>query len=150
MIIVFYPLLFLKVPVEWTKWVQPVCLPGSLEHLKEGTLGYLAGWGFDDYYGEPTEELRSVELPIVDNQLCQEYMGSKINITEKHLCAGHDEGKRDGCTMDSGGGLTTLKSGHMILSGVMSGGILCGKPKRPGIYTRVQNFVKWIEEIILR
>ena len=69
------------------------------------------GWGLDDFYGEPTEELHSVELPILTNELCKEYLGSKINITDNHLCAGHDEGKRDGCTMDSGGGLTTIKSG---------------------------------------
>ena len=52
-----------------------------------------------------------MELPILTNELCKEYLGSKINITDNHLCAGHDEGKRDGCTMDSGGGLTTIKSG---------------------------------------
>lgn len=33
----------LREPVEWTDWVQPVCLPGPHEALKEGTVGYLAG-----------------------------------------------------------------------------------------------------------
>lgn len=91
-------LIKLKDPVEWTQWVQPVCLPGSLENLKEGTKTYLVGWGYDDWrsFGEPTEELHSVELPIVSNDQCQKWM-SRINLTENHLCAGHREGKSDGC-----------------------------------------------------
>ena len=55
----------LQVPVEWKEDVQPVCLPGPKEHALEGVLGYLAGWGWDKYFGgEPTEELHSVQLPI--------------------------------------------------------------------------------------
>jgi secreted trypsin-like serine protease len=49
---------------------------------------------------------------------------------------------------DSGGGLISLKLGHMILSGVMMGGVGCGRPMLPGVYTRVQKYVKWIEDIV--
>jgi secreted trypsin-like serine protease len=87
----------LREPVEWTDWVQPVCLPGPQENLKEGSPGYLVGWGYDDHYGEPTEDLHSVRLPIVSNEQCQNYLGSRINIRDSHLCAGHEEGQRDGC-----------------------------------------------------
>ena len=36
----------------------------------------------------------------------------------------------------------------MILAGIMVGGVKCGRPQLPGIYTRVQKFVKWIEDIV--
>ena len=36
----------------------------------------------------------------------------------------------------------------MILSGIMSMGIKCGRPELPGIYTRVQKFARWIEDIV--
>ena len=50
---------------------------------------------------------------------------------------------------DSGGGLVTINpSNHMILSGIASGGDRkCGWGK-PGFYTRVQNYVPWIEKCI--
>ena len=88
----------LREPVEWTQWVQPVCLPGSMENLKEGSMTYLVGWGYNDWKStrELTEELHSVELPIISNEDCQFFL-SKFNITDAHLCAGHKEGKHDGC-----------------------------------------------------
>ena len=90
----------LKDPVEWTKWVQPICLPGSTENLKENSSTYmqLVGWGYDHWNsgGEKTEELHAVELPIVSNEQCQYWM-TKLEITDNHLCAGHKEGKKDGC-----------------------------------------------------
>ncbi len=121
---------------------------GPVENLKEGTSTYIAGWGLDSQYGEMTEELHQVELPIVDNEQCQNTLGSRINIRDTHICAGWAEGGKDGCQADSGGGLITLKSGHMIMSGVMMGGVGCGRPNLPGVYTRVQKFVKWIEDVV--
>ena len=71
-----------------------------MEQLKKDTIVHLAGWGYDKYYdGEYTEELHSVQLPIVSNDQCQEWMGSRINLKDSHLCAGYEEGKKDGCTV---------------------------------------------------
>ena len=75
-------------------------------------------------------------------------MRSTDKVTDLHICAGHEEGGKDGCGSDSGAGLITNVGGHMILSGVMSGGIRCGKPKQPGIYTRVSKYVQWIDDVV--
>ena len=89
-----------------------------------------------------------MHLPVVSNEQCQDFLGSRIAIKDTHICAGHEAGELDGCSADSGGGLITVKSGHMILSGVMMGGVGCGRPKLPGVYTRVQKYVKWIVDIV--
>lgn len=46
---------------------------------------------------------------------------------------------------DSGGPLTTNKN---VLIGVVSTGVGCARPGLPGIYTRVSEFVDWIEDVI--
>ena len=105
----------------------------------------MAGWGSDHYYQNPTEELHSVQLPIISEDECKKSVQSTAKFTDAHLCAGHTDAGKDGCRADSGSGLITNVAGNMILSGIMSGGVKCGGP---GIYTRVLKFVQWIDEVI--
>ena len=56
---------------------------------------------------------------------------------------------QDACSGDSGGPLTvTRRDGRSQLWGVVSWGIGCGVEGRPGVYTRVSQFVDWITRTI--
>ena len=37
---------------------------------------------------------------------------------------------------------------QLVLVGVMSAGIGCGRERLPGVYTRVEKFTRWVEDII--
>jgi predicted outer membrane repeat protein len=43
---------------------------------------------------------------------------------------------------DSGGGLISTKEHRMVMVGVMSGGVGCGRPNIPGVYTSISRYVK--------
>lgn len=48
---------------------------------------------------------------------------------------------------DSGGPLLhQLANGRWVNIGIVSWGIRCGEPGRPGIYTRVNSYLDWIFE----
>lgn len=69
-------------------------------------------------------------------------------ITDNMLCAGVEKGGLDACQGDSGGPLLVknadLNTFH--LAGVVSWGEGCAREGYPGIYTRVSQYVQWIEE----
>ena len=73
-------------------------------------------------------------------------------ITERHLCAGHKFGGKDGCQGDSGGGLVSVDgdSEKYVLVGVMSSGIGCARKQLPGVYTRVEMFVEWVRDEVAK
>jgi len=63
------------------------------------------------------------------------------------VCAGYESGGKDGCVGDGGGPLQCVeKGGKWILAGVSSGGDSCAKPKKPGIYTKIdRDAILWIK-----
>lgn len=69
-------------------------------------------------------------------------------ITDNMLCAGGYDGGRDACLGDSGGGMFCQKpNGKWVLLGITSNGDGCGRAGRPGVYTKVYNYLNWISEV---
>lgn len=127
-----------------------------------------------------SDDLLKVVLNIIDNKQCTSLYGTdtklKNGITDNMMCAGELSGKRDTCQVcitvflfdgvledimlmilfpqgDSGGPLQitypTHKCIHYVV-GITSFGRSCGVPNSAGIYTRVSEYVDWIESVVWR
>ena len=65
------------------------------------------------------------------------------------LCAGViNTGGKDSCQGDSGGPLVVSLGGQWNLAGIVSFGVGCADPQYPGVYTRVSNFINWINSYV--
>ncbi|KAF4522293.1 hypothetical protein B566_EDAN011001 [Ephemera danica] len=147
-------LLRLAREVTWsprTAW--PACLPGILPRGSEAFRdreATAAGWGWlheNSAQGGRADVLQKVNLQIVDNARCIDWyrsQGMKIKIISSQMCAGFEQGGRDSCWADSGGPLMVGESDSTVVVGVVSTGVGCARPKLPGLYTRVSDYVEWI------
>jgi secreted trypsin-like serine protease len=89
-----------------------------------------------------------VNVQVVSNAACQRAFPSK-KITTTQICAGGEEGK-DSCGGDSGGPLMKThvigKKQFWYLVGLVSyGSSNCGTKDLPGVYTRLSEYMAWIE-----
>lgn len=100
---------------------------------------------------------------------------SERTVTSNMLCAGDTRGKDDACKVgifftfiktqllisllitipssfysqgDSGGPLVCRNQNRMTLMGLVSWGDGCGEKDKPGVYTRVSNYIDWINRKI--
>lgn len=67
------------------------------------------------------------------------------------LCAGDtrtggNQDVHDACQGDSGGPLVCMIDKRMTLLGIISWGLGCGQKDVPGIYTKVTNYLDWIQD----
>ncbi|KAL2091110.1 hypothetical protein ACEWY4_013373 [Coilia grayii] len=132
----------LERPVQLNANIQVAPLPNEdTPPLTGSTWCTVSGWGVTkvySYYLSPV--LRAVDVDIIPN--CQYYYYYRI--TQNMVCAGSYYGGKDSCQGDSGGPL--MCNGNF--EGIVSWGISCANPYYPGVYTRVRNYVRWINWII--
>ncbi|GFY73166.1 hypothetical protein TNIN_362501 [Trichonephila inaurata madagascariensis] len=136
-------------PVVWRSGVKAAWLPSPQLELIAGTIVSVYGWGRLRYEslsisvtdGGHPKVLQSVELPVVENEDCQESFVTHIE--PEMLCAGGEKG-HDSCIGDSGSGLVVRLDNEFVLCGLVSFGRRCATPHVPGVYTRVSSYVEWI------
>jgi len=124
--------------------VRTACLPQAHESF-DGDVCTVTGWGSQYEDGPVQQFLHKVNVPIITNSQCSYYVGSGL-ISSTNICAGVQQGGKDACQGDSGGPLVCKVGGHWKLAGVVSWGFGCGQRNAPGIYTRVSEFLNWIEQ----
>ncbi|XP_048690014.2 serine protease 55 isoform X1 [Caretta caretta] len=142
-------LLLLSRPLPPGRGLGLVCLPGELDEEEDaGQWGscFVAGWGTTEYGQERVSGvLREAGVRILDWLRCMWWMGT---LTQNMVCARLEEGGRDACQGDSGGPLQCQapRGSPWYQVGVVSWGRGCGRPQRPGVYTRVANYRAWMDE----
>eukprot|EP00063_Salmo_salar_P013933 XP_013988768.1 PREDICTED: granzyme K-like [Salmo salar] len=118
----------------------------SGKDLQVGTQCHVTGWGVVSATGSmPSDTLQGAEVDILDRKLCDCFYNRNPVITQDMLCASNNKRQADACKGDSGGPLECKKA----FVGLVSGGLGCGNPKKPGVYTRFsKRHLDWIHKII--
>eukprot|EP00751_Fragilariopsis_kerguelensis_P038441 CAMPEP_0170948686 /NCGR_PEP_ID=MMETSP0735-20130129/28801_1 /TAXON_ID=186038 /ORGANISM="Fragilariopsis kerguelensis, Strain L26-C5" /LENGTH=601 /DNA_ID=CAMNT_0011358553 /DNA_START=158 /DNA_END=1963 /DNA_ORIENTATION=+ len=91
--------------------------------------------------------LMDVQVESFSNSKCNSYfVGNPI--TDTMICAGLEEGRKDACQGDSGGPLVKVNGNTHTQVGVVSWGIGCARPNKPGVYSRVSVQIDWMRDQI--
>ncbi|XP_077303189.1 serine protease 27-like [Lithobates pipiens] len=136
-------------PVNYTKYIMPICLPSSNTTFPCSMECWVTGWGTTSYQGSPpiNGTLQEVMTPLIDHITCQEMYcngGINQNIQDEKICAGYMDGQKDSCQGDSGGPLVCKVQGVWYQVGIVSWGLGCAYPNFPGVYTLVTAYQTWI------
>lgn len=78
---------------------MPICLPNDNEDFT-GRMATVTGWGRLKYGGGVPSVLQEVQVPIMENHVCQEMFrtaGHNKVIQDSFLCAGYANGQKDSC-----------------------------------------------------
>ncbi|XP_032435223.1 tissue-type plasminogen activator isoform X2 [Xiphophorus hellerii] len=125
--------------------VHPVCLPERGLVLPDWTECEISGYGKNsEFSDEYSERVKRGHVRLWPKERCVPEVLSGRTITSNMLCAGDTRGLDDACKGDSGGPLVCRTKDRMTLMGVISWGDGCGHKDKPGVYTRVTNYVDWI------
>nr|XP_024216244.1 uncharacterized protein LOC106677624 [Halyomorpha halys] len=139
--------------VKLNTYIRPLCLHTSKEVNANSAIA--SGWGLTSWGGHESSMLQKVNLSIVTNKECNNHFGSDFKqqlpngiVDNTMVCAGGEAGK-DTCRGDSGGPLQIYHKNLFCMYsqiGVVSFGLACAISV-PSVYTRVSNYVGWIENI---
>uniref|UniRef100_A0A8C2NFE2 Peptidase S1 domain-containing protein n=1 Tax=Capra hircus TaxID=9925 RepID=A0A8C2NFE2_CAPHI len=134
-------LIKLSTPAVINARVSTLALPSAC--APAGTECLISGWGNTLSSGVNYPDLlQCLEAPLLSHADCEaSYPGE---ITNNMICAGFLEGGKDSCQGDSGGPVAC----NGELQGIVSWGYGCAQKGKPGVYTKVCNYVDWIQETI--
>ncbi|XP_055087584.1 ovochymase-1 isoform X1 [Periophthalmus magnuspinnatus] len=137
-------LLKLKEPLIFNDFVRPINIwMTTLPLFTECTT---TGWGSTRENGPRVNKLQEVNVTLLPSEVCNKYYVGRI--LDTMFCAGKEEGGADACQGDSGGPISCFNGSRYELAGVVSWGVGCGRAKKPGVYTRIQNVISWITDVI--
>uniref|UniRef100_A0A8C2M430 Kallikrein related-peptidase 5 n=1 Tax=Cricetulus griseus TaxID=10029 RepID=A0A8C2M430_CRIGR len=109
----------------------------------QGTRCLVSGWGTtSSSHNNFPKVLQCLNITVLSEEKCKNSYPGQID--KSMFCAGDEEG-RDSCQGDSGG--PVICNGQ--LQGLVSwGDFPCAQRNRPGVYTKLCEFSKWIDDTI--
>jgi len=142
-------LLKLTSELNFDDYAQPACVAELAKEgadYAEGEWVTISGWGSTRQARGP-QRLQVATVPMISDKNCKNaYPGS---ISNSMFCAGKlNVGGVDTCQGDSGGPVVKKVGDKFTVTGVVSWGVGCARPGKPGVYTRVARFEDWIKTTI--
>merc|ERR1711884_377743 len=143
-------------------YVNTACMPScdnQFDYLFSNGTGvrcHVAGWGKDEIDGSFQFIQHKVDLPLVENNSCNNKLksalnqqragsGNRFSLSQSEICAGGQVGK-DACTGDGGSPLVCQGlSGRWTVVGLVTWGVGCASDV-PGVYARMSHFTQWIDQ----
>ncbi|KAF5276224.1 hypothetical protein FQR65_LT04029 [Abscondita terminalis] len=149
-------LLKLHKKARLSPYARPACL--HVDSTLTVKKCVASGWGKVGYTSDVSKDLLKVTLEFFSNSECNATYKSNIGMRLRNgiedatqICAGSRKEAKDTCQGDSGGPLQIIHPrAYCMYSivGITSFGKACGVANVPGVYTRVSNYVDWIEKIV--
>ncbi|KAF0028685.1 hypothetical protein F2P81_017790 [Scophthalmus maximus] len=133
-------LLKLHKPLVFTGSVRPINI--WMSPLPLFQLCSVTGWGSTRENGPRVNRLQEVNVTLLPREVCNQYYSGRIRASM--FCAGRDQGGVDACQGDSGGPLSCFTGSRFELAGLISWGVGCGRARRPGVYTKLQQHTGWL------
>ncbi|CAH2982060.1 unnamed protein product [Chilo suppressalis] len=149
-------LIWFNEKIEFSKYIQPACLwHTSMDELK---IANVTGWGQTES-ASSSSTMKYAEVDLFGDSMCNETLAGrtgrnlKKGLIHSQFCAGKIAGGVDTCQGDSGGALQVWRpfphndsvTVHYVV-GITSFGFGCAK--LPGIYTKVNQYLCWLEKNI--
>nr|Q5W958.1 RecName: Full=Snake venom serine protease homolog HS120; AltName: Full=Venom serine proteinase-like HS120; Flags: Precursor [Bothrops jararaca]BAD66929.1 hypothetical protein [Bothrops jararaca] len=136
-------LIRLNRPVNNSEHIAPLSLPSNPPSV--GSVCRIMGWGtITPSKATYPDVPHCANINLFNYTVCRGAHAG-LPVTSRKLCAGVLEGGIDTCSADSGGPL--ICNGQ--LQGIVSWrGGSCAQPHKPGLYTKVFDYLPWIQSII--
>ncbi|XP_008296633.1 hepatocyte growth factor activator [Stegastes partitus] len=135
--------------VKRTPFIRPICLPDKSTTYPDGYCCTISGWGHMHESGQGYSTLQEAGVRLIPHDTCKKPEVYGNHVTAGMLCAGLN-GCVDACQGDSGGPLACPRDDVSFLYGIISWGEGCGRSRKPGVYTKVVNYIDWINSVIKR
>uniref|UniRef100_UPI0037E90D7C ovochymase-1 n=1 Tax=Semicossyphus pulcher TaxID=241346 RepID=UPI0037E90D7C len=137
-------LLKLQQPLVFNQFVRPINV--WLTSPPPDRKCTITGWGSTRENGPRVHRLQEVNVTILHPGVCNQYYLGRMR--PSMFCAGKTGGGADACQGDSGGPLSCFTGSRYELAGLVSWGVGCGRARRPGVYTNIQQHTEWISNIL--
>lgn len=132
-----------------TPFIRPICLPEPNATFPDDYCCSISGWGHKHEKAEGYSSLQEAGVRLIPQDACQKPDVYGNYVTADMICAGLNSCV-DACQGDSGGPLACARDDVSFLYGIISWGDGCGRTNKPGVYTRVMNYMDWINSVIRR
>uniref|UniRef100_A0A8C8RQT0 Serine protease 57 n=1 Tax=Pelusios castaneus TaxID=367368 RepID=A0A8C8RQT0_9SAUR len=137
-------LLELNKSVVFNQFVKRIQLPLPNTDLSPGVVCRVLGWGDVSNFGTIPTKLMETRTTIVNRKICRALWAGHVN--KDMLCAASLNSTLQGvCSGDSGGPLICGGRVHGIVS---FSGQRCGYRRYPDIYTRISNYISWVQDVL--
>lgn len=93
-----FGLLKLKEALTFNERIQPIKMPKfDDEHMVDGTIVLVSGWGKTMNSTQSNQYLRAVEVPTVNQEFCNKTYKSYYGVSDRMFCASYyNVGAKDG------------------------------------------------------